>query len=76
MNRADIEFCFENNISFITKDKVDDTYKKNKENFYDKLILDENNSPSFIREHINNLKTGVVDPNYIENRKKNHIEKR
>lgn len=75
-NNEDLEFCFENNIAQIAKNKIDRVYEQNKENFYDKLILDENNSPSFIREHFNNLKTGVVDPNYIENRKKNHIEKR
>ena len=76
MNKEDIEYCFDNNISFIAKDKIDEAYKKNKENFYDKLILEENNSPFFIREYSYNLKTEVVDPNYIENRKKNHIEKR
>lgn len=75
-NNEDLEFCFENNIAQVAKNKIDKVYEQNKENFYDKLILDENNSPSFIREHFNNLKTGVVDPNYIENRKKNHIEKR
>jgi hypothetical protein len=76
MNKDDLDFCFENNISFISKDKIDKTYKEKKENFYEKLILDRSNSPSFIREHFNNLKTGIVDPNYIENRKKNHIERR
>ena len=40
------------------------------------MILIKKIKRTFIREHFNNLKTGVVDPNYIENRKKNHIEKR
>ena len=76
MNKEDIEYCFDNNISFIAKNKISDVYKKDKENFYEKLILDETNSPTFFRKHFDSLKTEIVASNYLENRKKNHIEKR
>ena len=75
-NNEDLEFCFENNIAQVAKDKVDKTYKENKENFYEKLILDRSNSPTFVRENFEKLRTCIVDLNYIENRKKNHIERR
>lgn len=75
-NNEDLEFCFENNIAQVAKNKVDKTYKENKENFYEKLILDRSNSPTFVRENFEKLRTCIVDLNYIENRKKNHIERR
>ena len=76
MNKEDVEFCFDNNISFIVKNKISNIYRENKENFYEKLILDETNSPTFVRKHFDCLKTEIVAPNYLENRKKNHIEKK
>lgn len=69
LNQEDLEFCLSNNISFISKK----TFHKNKVELYDKLVLDESNSPSFLRENFKMLKTSTVDESYLKNRKQNNI---
>ncbi|MFK8302623.1 hypothetical protein ACI75Y_06900 [Capnocytophaga stomatis] len=73
LNEKDLDFAFENNISMISKNKIDHAYRQNKEHFYTKLKLDASNSPKFVRDNFDQICTNVVDKNYLENRKKNHI---
>jgi len=43
--------------------------KINKEvDFFEIIELNESNSPRYVREHLQELKTNIVDPNYKENR--------
>jgi hypothetical protein len=37
--------------------------------FFEKVELTEQNSPQYVRENLESLRTGLVDPNYKENRK-------
>lgn len=37
--------------------------------FFEKIELTEQNSPKYIRDNLEQLKTNIVDPNYLENRK-------
>lgn len=73
LNEKDLEFSFSNNISMISKNKIDATYIQNKEHFYSKLVLDETNSPKFIRDNFEKIRTDVVDENYLVNREKNNL---
>jgi hypothetical protein len=41
----------------------------NGNDLFETMILTEENSPQYVREHLAELKTNVVDPNYKENRK-------
>jgi Glycosyltransferase family 17 len=52
-------------ISSFRKKKLD----LHPELWMDKVAIDEHNSPRYVREHIERLRTFVVDPNYLQNRK-------
>ncbi|MDO4228179.1 MAG: hypothetical protein Q4C98_00025 [Capnocytophaga sp.] len=73
LNQNDLDFCFANNISMISPDKIDDNHLKNKEFFYSKLTLDETNSPKFVRDNFEKIRTGVVNENYLITRKENNL---
>lgn len=69
-----LDFCLSNNVSLINPNKISDTYCADKENFYRTIELDAYNAPSFLRQHFDQFKTGVVSPDYVAHRKQNHLE--
>lgn len=69
-----VNFCLENNISFINHNKIDLLYKKNKENFYTLIDNDKLDGPTYLKTNYMDFKTGVVNLNYINIRKANNIE--
>lgn len=69
-----IDFCLNNNVALINPDKINNSYIKDGESFFDKIIISEQNAPLFLIENIKSFKTGVVNENYLLERKRNKIE--
>lgn len=43
--------------------------KRSEHDFFETVELTEKNSPKYVRDNLQSLRTGIVDPNYKENRK-------
>lgn len=69
-----LDFCLSNNVALINPGKIGEKYRADKENFYTTVELDAHNAPAFLRQNANRFKTGVVSPDYLANRKQNHLE--
>lgn len=69
-----LDFCLSNNVALINPGKIGEKYRADKENFYTTVELDAHNAPAFLRQNADRFKTGVVSPDYLANRKQNHLE--
>ncbi|MEZ0184337.1 hypothetical protein AB9T89_18995 [Flavobacterium oncorhynchi] len=69
-----VDFCLNNNISLINPDKIDNNYINDPESSFNRILISEENTPSFLIENFNDFKTSVVSIDYSLQRKLNKIE--
>jgi hypothetical protein len=74
LDTESVDFCLSNNIALINPEKMDANYIQNPESFFDRIIISELNTPSFLIENMGDFKTDVVNENYLLQRKRNKIE--
>gem|GEM_PF-1027747 len=71
-NKEDLKTALENNHKIMKPHNIKKHLRPNKYCFFETVVLNEKNSPLYVRENLQQLKTNIVDKNYEINRKINY----
>lgn len=74
LDEAALDFCFDNNIALIAPNRIDQHYLKSSESFFTTLKINNENAPKYLRDNYDHFRTGIISPDYENNRKQNNIE--
>lgn len=74
LDERSVEFCLENNISFVNPTKIDCAFKMDDVNYYELISQEKLDSPKFLIDNFNQFRTGVVSLNYSDKRRISNIE--
>jgi len=72
ITEEDVRQSLRCNHRTLRKAAMKDYLRPDKRNFFELVTLTEENSPSYVREHLSELKTNNVDTDYKENRRKDY----